>query len=204
MSSATKRIAVLISGNGSNLQALIDYPQLGGDIVLVISNAADVYGLQRAEQAGIAHCVIDHRSYDSRADFDQQLQEKIDSYQVDLIVLAGFMRILTNQFIEHYAGKMLNIHPSLLPKYAGLNTHRRALAAGDSEHGATVHFVTTELDSGPAIIQGRFKVPGNATEEELIGKVHLLEHRIYPQAVQWFCQGLIGIETQNSCSVVYL
>ena len=204
MSTETKRIAVLISGNGSNLQALIDSSDLGGNIVLVVSNVPHAYGLQRAAQAGIDHSVIDHKDYPNRAEFDRQLQINIDEYQVDLIVLAGFMRILTDEFIEHYSGRILNIHPSLLPKYAGLHTHSRALAAGDTEHGATVHFVTPELDSGPAIIQGRFQVPNNATEAMLIEKVHQLEHQIYPRAVQWFCQGSISIENQKKCDVVYL
>ncbi|MEL7400992.1 MAG: phosphoribosylglycinamide formyltransferase, partial [Pseudomonadota bacterium] len=147
-------IVVLISGSGSNLQAILDACEAGeipGRIAAVISNRPNAYGLQRARLAGVAAHVIDHTEFESREAFDQQLQQCIDEYQPSLVVLAGFMRILTEGFTQHFLGRMINIHPSLLPKYPGLNTHQRAIDAGDAEHGATVHFVTPVLDDGPNI-----------------------------------------------------
>jgi phosphoribosylglycinamide formyltransferase-1 len=188
----SKRIVVLISGSGSNLQAIIDtcnneqdYP---GTVVGVISNKADAYGLTRAEQAEIANRVVDHKNFTSRELYDQALIEAIDSYQPDLVVLAGFMRILTPGFVQHYAGKLLNIHPSLLPKYQGLNTHQRALDAGDKEHGVSVHFVTEELDGGPVILQAKVPVFEGDKAEDLASRVHEQEHRIYPLVIKWYCQ----------------
>lgn len=183
------RVVVLISGSGSNLQALIDGQAEGSldiEIVAVISNKPDVLGLKRAEQAGIAAQTLNHRDFDSRDTFDHALAAQIDKHQPDLIVLAGFMRILTPEFVRHYQGRMLNIHPSLLPKYQGLHTHRRALEAGDSIHGVTVHFVTEELDGGPPVIQAIVPVFDDDTEASLALRVQKQEHKIYPMAVNWF------------------
>ena len=189
------RVVVLISGSGSNLQALIDGQKAGLaiDIKAVISNRPDVLGLTRAERAGIATETLDHKAFDSREAFDEQLAASIEQYQPDLIVLAGFMRILTPEFVRRYQGKMLNIHPSLLPKYQGLHTHRRVIEAGDSIHGVTVHFVTEELDGGPPIIQAIVPVFENDTEEALAKRVQKQEHIIYPTAVGWFATGRLGI-----------
>ena len=185
------RLVVLISGNGSNLQAIIDdiaNNNLPAQVVAVISNKADAYGLERAKQAGIEQCVLSHKDYDSREQFDIALKELIDSYQPDLIILAGFMRILSNEFVEHYLNKMMNIHPSLLPKYKGLNTHQRAIDAGDTEHGCSVHFVTPELDDGPVILQASVVIEKNDTAETLAARVHEQEHKIYPQAIRLFAE----------------
>lgn len=183
------KVVVLISGSGSNLQALIDGQQQGAlpiDIVAVISNKPDVLGLERAKNAGIAQQVINHRDYSDRESFDQQLAHVINQYQPDLVVLAGFMRILTSDFVRQYQGKMLNIHPSLLPKYQGLHTHQRALDAGDDCHGVTVHFVTEELDGGPTIIQAIVPIMANDNIDSLTQRVQQQEHIIYPMAVEWF------------------
>ncbi len=191
------RIVVLISGGGSNLQSIIDAAQAqqlgGGDVVAVISNKADAGGLQRAERAGIATNCLPHTDFSSREAFDAALQETIDRHRPDLVILAGFMRILTGGFVRHYLGRLLNIHPSLLPKYPGLNTHQRALDAGDREAGATVHFVTEELDGGPAIIQA--KIPINAGDDAatLANKVLSKEHQIYPLAARWFAEGRLSL-----------
>lgn len=192
------RVVVLISGSGSNLQALIDGQQAGElDIAIeaVISNRPDVKGLARAEQAGIATKTLDHQAFESREAFDQQLVRDIDKYQPNLIVLAGFMRILTPEFVRHYLGKMLNIHPSLLPKYQGLHTHQRAIDAGDSEHGVTVHFVTEELDGGPPVIQAVVPILDGDTEDSLAKRVQTQEHKIYPKAVQYFASGRLQMDT---------
>ncbi|MBE9397526.1 phosphoribosylglycinamide formyltransferase [Pontibacterium sp. N1Y112] len=186
----SKRIVVLISGSGSNLQAIIDATQSGrinGDVVAVLSNKADVFGLERAANANIATEVLNHKAFDSRESFDAAMMQLIDGHTPDLIVLAGFMRILTPEFVRHYEGRMLNIHPSLLPKYKGLHTHQRALDAGDTEHGCTVHFVTEELDGGPSLVQGRVSIDPDDSSESLQQKVHVREHQIYPLAVEWFC-----------------
>ena len=184
------KIVVLISGSGSNLQAIMDgisQGEIDGQIVAVISNRADAYGLQRAELAGIAAHSLDHKQYPDRDSFDQALLKLIDRHQPDLLLLAGFMRILTADFVRHYQGRMMNIHPSLLPLYKGLNTHQRAIEAGDAEHGCTVHFVTEELDGGPLIIQARTPIHPGDDAGTLQQRVHQLEHRIYPVAVSWFC-----------------
>ena len=181
------KLVVLISGNGSNLQAIIDeiaQQSLNAEIRCVISNVPGVAGLQRAQQAGIATHVLDHNDYESRDTFDAALMEKIDEQQPDLVVLAGFMRILTEQFVQHYLGKMINIHPSLLPKYQGLNTHQRVLDAGDTEHGATVHFVTPQLDSGPIILQARVPVLADDDATTLANRVHQVEHLIFPESIR--------------------
>lgn len=185
-----KRIIVLVSGNGSNLQAIINACQnnlINGKIVAVISNKPDVYSLIRAKQANIPSHVINHKEFAIREAFDHQLQLQIEQYQPDLIVLAGYMRILTPHFVQHYSGKMLNIHPSLLPKYPGLNTHRRAMEAGDKEHGTTVHFVTDELDGGPIILQAKVPIFDNDEEQDIVERVLAQEHQIYPLVIKWFC-----------------
>ena len=190
--SATKKIIVLISGNGTNLQAIIDKlhnSELANqkvEIVAVISNKADVYGLQRAADAGIHTQVVLNGDMNSREQYDELLSEAIDPFQPDLIIMAGFMRILSTTFVEKYRGKMLNIHPSLLPKYRGINTHQRAIEAGDNEHGATVHFVTPELDSGPTVLQAKVPVFAEDKAEDLAARVLTQEHLIYPLAAQWF------------------
>lgn len=187
-----RNIVVLISGNGSNLQAIIDSAQSGainGRISAVISNRPDAFGLERAKNAGISAHTIDHTQFANRIDFEQALIQAIDQYQPDLLVLAGFMRILSSEFVQHYLGKMLNIHPSLLPKYPGLNTHKRVLENGDKEHGTSVHFVTAELDGGPIIAQRSFHVSADDTEESLQQKIQQQEHSLYPEVVGWFCNG---------------
>lgn len=193
-------IVVLISGNGSNLQAIIDAIQeqkIPASIAAVISNRPDAYGLIRAQQAGIATEILLYKGYANREEYDQALISHIDHYQPKLIVLAGFMRILSDPFVEHYAGRMINIHPSLLPKYKGLNTHQRVMQAGDKEHGATVHFVTPELDSGPIILQGMIKTRSTDTADSLQQEVHKIEHQIYPQAVKWFAQGRLKLDNHT-------
>ena len=203
MPSATDRpfsIVVLISGNGSNLQAIIDAihgEELPARIVAVISNRADAFGLQRAQQANIPTEVIAATGIRSRDDYDSHLMACIDRYEPDLIVLAGFMRILSDRFVQHYLARMINIHPSLLPAYKGLDTHRRVLAAAEKEHGATVHYVTPELDSGPIIVQARIPVAENETEAELAQRVHQLEHKIYPYAVGLIAEGRLRLEHQT-------
>ncbi len=199
--SKTLPVVVLISGSGSNLQALID-GQLDGslpiDIRAVISNRAHVLGLQRAEQAGIPAITIEHQQFDNREAFDHALTQAIDTYAPGLVVLAGFMRILTPAFTQHYLGRMLNIHPSLLPKYQGLHTHQRAIEAGDKEHGVTVHFVTAELDGGPAAIQAKVPVLTDDTEDSLAKRVQVQEHIIYPLAVNWFATGRLTMNNGQS------
>ncbi len=197
---APKRIVVLISGSGSNLQAILDQTldgRINGQIAAVISNRPDAYGLQRAEQAGVEARLLDHKAYESREAFDQAMVELIDSYSPDLVVLAGFMRILTPEFVRHYQGRLFNIHPSLLPKYKGLHTHQRALDAGDAEHGCTVHFVTEELDGGPLVLQARTNVLAEDSAESLQQRVHALEHLIYPLAVEWFCADRLQLTAEG-------
>jgi phosphoribosylglycinamide formyltransferase-1 len=189
-------VVVLISGSGSNLQALIDAADEGMPIDLrgVISNRSDAFGLTRASRAGIATSVLDHRGFADRSAFDRALMSRIDDLGARLVVLAGFMRILTPDFVGHYRGRLLNIHPSLLPRYQGLHTHRRALEAGDREHGASVHFVTEELDGGPVIIQARVPVKPGDTEKALAARVLAREHVIYPLAVRWFAEGRLALD----------
>ncbi len=190
------QLVVLISGNGSNLQAIIDHIDAGeinASISSVISNKADAYGLERAKAAGIATAVVDHTHYASRELFDQALAEIIDQDSPDIIVLAGFMRILTKEFVMRFAGKLINIHPSLLPLYRGLHTHKRALQDKATEHGASVHFVTPELDSGAVITQGIVSVKHNDTEETLAARVHQIEHIIYPQAVKLLTENQVEL-----------
>ncbi|MCB5162166.1 phosphoribosylglycinamide formyltransferase [Marinomonas algarum] len=187
-------IVVLISGSGSNLQALIDQSlqgQLDVKIRAVISNKADAYGLERAKAAGIPTHTLNHRLFDSREAFDTELQQIIDQYSPKLVILAGFMRILTESFARHYEGRMLNVHPSLLPKFKGLNTHQRAIDAKENEHGVSVHFVSAELDAGAVIIQASTDIAHDETAESLAKKVHSLEHIIYPLAVKWLSEDRI-------------
>lgn len=194
-------IVVLISGSGTNLQALIDASKAGTmavTIAAVISNRKDAFGLERARQAGIKTQVIEHTAFASREAFDQALQQEIDQYQPDLVVLAGFMRILTPAFTQHYLGRMLNIHPSLLPKYQGLHTHQRALDNGDKIHGVTVHFVTPELDGGPNVIQAIVPVEESDDANQLAQRVLQQEHIIYPMAIHWFAQGRLRMDN-NRC-----
>ena len=189
-------VVVLISGSGSNLQALIDSIAKDGNparIAAVISNRADAYGLERARQAGIATRVLDHKQFDGREAFDAALIEAIDGFAPQLVVLAGFMRILTGDFVRHYEGRLLNIHPSLLPKHKGLHTHQRALEAGDNEHGCSVHFVTEELDGGPLVVQAVVPVESGDTPESLAQRVHSQEHHIYPLAMRWFAEGRLRL-----------
>ena len=201
MSELTTRVVVLISGNGSNLQALIDAQEDGSlpiKICAVISNKDNVQGLERANNHNIPAFVIDHNTFSSREEFDNRLIEIVDAQGADLIVLAGFMRILTPQFTDHYHGRMLNIHPSLLPKYQGLNTHQRAIDAGDKEHGVSVHFVTAELDGGPVVIHAKVTIHDDDTAESLAKKTHIKEHQIYPLAVKWYAEGRL-IMRNDTC-----
>lgn len=194
-------IVVLISGNGSNLQAILDRIDIGnlhGKVVAVISNDPQAYGLERARLAGIKEYCLDHRDYPSREDYDQALMKLIDNHDAELVVLAGFMRILTEGFVQHYVGRMLNIHPSLLPKYKGLNTHQRAIDAGDKEHGASVHFVTPELDGGPVIVQSKVPVFEDDTASELASRVQEQERDMYPLAINWFCQNRLIMDNNKA------
>ncbi len=191
-----KSIVILISGRGSNLQALLG-ARLPCRIAAVISNRADATGLELAKQRGIATAVISHRDHPDRESFDAALATEIDRHQADLVVLAGFMRILTAGFVHRYAGRLINIHPSLLPAYPGIDTHERALQDGVKIHGCTVHFVTDELDHGPIIIQAAVPVLDGDTPETLAARVLREEHRIYPQAVRWFCLGQVWLDGQG-------
>jgi phosphoribosylglycinamide formyltransferase-1 len=189
-------IVVLVSGSGSNLQTLIDAIAKGSlhaQICAVISNKTDAYALERAQQAGIPTEIIAHAQYETREDFDAELTRRIEKYQPKLIVLAGFMRILTADFVNHFYGKMINIHPSLLPKYRGLHTHKRALEAGDSEHGLSIHYVSAELDGGPVILQKSVPILSDDTESSLAKRVLVQEHIAYPQVVEWFAQGRLQL-----------
>lgn len=200
-STSTGNIAILISGTGSNLQAFIDAVnsgQLQANISLVISNKPDAAGLQRAADAGIETLCIDHREYEHRETFDAALTNALQKHDIDLVILAGFMRILTPVFIEPYLGRLLNIHPSLLPKYPGLHTHQRALDAGDDEAGVTVHFVTPELDAGPPVIQARVAIGDDDTADTLAARVNVVEHKIYPLAAQWFMQGRLRLTNEGA------
>ncbi len=197
----TCNVVVLLSGTGSNLQALIDSTRTGDSpvrIAAVISNRSDAYGLQRARDAGIDTRSLDHQAFDGREAFDAALIELIDAFKPQLVVLAGFMRILSADFVRHYAGRLLNIHPSLLPKYKGMHTHQRALDAGDGEHGCSVHFVTEELDGGPLVVQAVVPVESGDSAQSLAQRVHAQEHRIYPLAVRWFAEGRLILGEQGA------
>ena len=188
-----KRIVILISGRGSNMQALLE-AKLDAQIAAVISNNPSARGLQFARSAGVETKLVNHRDYGDRASFDKALGDAIAAYRPDLIVLAGFMRILTEQFIERFSGRILNIHPSLLPAFSGLDTHRRALDEGVKLHGCTVHFVTPTLDHGPIVIQAAVPVLPDDDEERLAARVLQQEHVVYPQAIRWFLDGRLTIE----------
>ena len=184
-------IVVLISGNGSNLQAIINASKadkLSVNIVAVISNNAQAYGLERAKENLIHTEVLDHKSFPDRIQYDQALQALIDNFNPDLVVLAGFMRVLGESFVNHYLGKMINIHPSLLPLFPGLNTHQKALDSGCTEHGISIHYVTADVDSGPIIAQASVPVNQDDTAETLKQRVHKQEHISYPQVIQWFAE----------------
>lgn len=191
-----KKIVILISGRGSNMQALLE-AKLPCQIVAVISNRADATGLEIAKAHGIATAVVSHREHADRGSFDMALAQVIDSFQAELVVLAGFMRILTTPFVERYRGKLVNIHPSLLPSYAGIDTHERALNDGVKIHGCTVHFVTPTLDGGPIIIQAAVPVLHDDTPASLSARVLHEEHRIYPQALRWLCREQVWLDGEG-------
>lgn len=196
MSATPAPVVVLISGHGSNLQAIIDEMQAGRlpiRIAAVVSNKPAAAGLERARAAGIKTQVVDHRNFPSRTAFEQALMETIDVHAPQLVVLAGFMRILGADFINHYRGRMINIHPSLLPAFPGLDTHARALESGALEHGATVHFVSDEVDGGPIIAQAVVPVLPDDTVETLQARVLKEEHRLYPRAIRWFVEGRLHL-----------
>ncbi|MDC0411172.1 phosphoribosylglycinamide formyltransferase [Luminiphilus sp.] len=193
----TQRIVVLLSGRGSNFQSLLNASltdQLGGSIDLVISNRPGAGGLAIANSAGIDTALVDHQAYTTRDAFDADLAGVINSVSPDLIVLAGFMRILTLPFVSQFAGRLLNIHPSLLPLYPGLNTHQRALDNGDTHAGATVHYVTGELDGGPSVIQAKVPIESGDTKEQLAARILHVEHQIYPKAVNWHLTGRLALQ----------
>jgi phosphoribosylglycinamide formyltransferase-1 len=202
---ARKRVAVLISGRGSNMAALIEaakaenYP---AEIWLVVSNRPDAAGLERAREAAIATTIVDHSSYgDDREAFEQALQGVLEGAAIELICLAGFMRLLTPWFVERWQGRMLNIHPSLLPAFKGLNTHERAIAAGVRIHGATVHFVVPEMDSGPIVVQGAVPVADGERPDTLAARVLAIEHKIYPLALRLLAQGRVRLDA-NRCHIL--
>ena len=190
------RIAVLVSGNGSNLQALID-AHLSGKIVGVISNKPEAYALERAQNAAIQTAVIEHKQFPNRETFDDVMHQQLLDWNVDLVILAGFMRILSAQFVQKWQGKMVNIHPSLLPYYKGMHTHQRVINTGDTLHGCTVHYVTAELDAGQALAQGVIQVNPYDDVKSLAERVHIMEHQIYPQAVEWICNGTIQYQSDG-------
>ena len=189
-----KSVVLLISGRGSNMEAIVRAAIPGMSIAAVISNRPDAAGLDFAASHGIATAVLDHKTFSSREAFDAALAQLIDSYRPELVVLAGFMRVLTEGFVRHYEGRLLNIHPSLLPSFPGLHTHRRALDSGVRIHGATVHFVTPSLDAGPIVIQAAVPVFDGDDESTLAARVLAEEHRIFPQAVRWFVEGRLTID----------
>jgi phosphoribosylglycinamide formyltransferase-1 len=197
MSMARKRVAILISGRGSNMAALIEAaakPGYPAEIVLVISNRPEAKGLDCAKSRGIETAIIDHRKFESRTAFDRVIDEKLHAARIDLVCLAGFMRLLTDAFVEAWRGKMLNIHPSLLPEFKGLDTHARALAAGAATHGCSVHFVAPELDSGPVILQAEVPVLPGDDADTLAARVLAVEHKIYPAALRLVAEGRVKIE----------
>ena len=189
-----KSIVILVSGRGSNMQAIVDAALPGVHIAAIISNRPDAGALGFAAERGIASAVVDHKAYSDRTAFDAALVECIDRFEPDLVVLAGFMRVLTDDFVRRYDGRLINIHPSLLPSFPGLHTHRRALEAGVRVHGATVHFVTPTLDCGPIIVQAVVPVIEGDDEAVLGARVLAQEHRIYAQAVRWFVDGRLRLD----------
>lgn len=197
MSATLLPVVVLISGRGSNLQSIVDNARNGAlpiEVRAVISNVPGAFGLERARRAGIETRVVDHREHPSRSDFDRALIEAVDEFRPGLVVLAGFMRILTPEFVDHFRGRLMNIHPSLLPAFPGLDTHQRALDAKVKEHGVSVHFVTPTLDGGPVIIQARVPVMEADDAESLAARVLEQEHLIYPQAIKWFAEGRLNLD----------
>ncbi len=197
MSATRAGVVILISGRGSNLQAIIDATRCGqipADIKAVICNNPKAPGLSLARAANIPIHIVDHREFTTREQFDQALIKKIDAYQPRLVLLAGFMRLLSTEFIDHYAMRLLNIHPSLLPNFPGLNTHERVLQSGTKYHGASVHFVTHEMDRGPIIIQAQVPVKSGDTAETLAARVLQQEHRIYPMAIRWYLENRLAIK----------
>ncbi|NIY49026.1 phosphoribosylglycinamide formyltransferase [Cedecea colo] len=196
-----KHIVVLVSGNGSNLQAIIDackQKKINGTLAAVFSNKADAFGLERARTAGIPAHALTASQFADRVAFDRELMQEIDAYAPDLVVLAGYMRILSPAFVAHYSGRLINIHPSLLPKYPGLHTHRQVLDNGDEDHGTSVHFVTDELDGGPVILQAKIPVFANDDEDDITARVQHQEHAIYPLVVSWFMEG--RLEMRNNAA----
>lgn len=196
-----KRIVVLISGTGSNMVNIAEHCQdnkINGDVVAVIANRADAAGLTKAADLGIATEFLPHTNFANREDYDYALVERVQSYQPDLIILAGFMRLLSPVFVSAFADRIMNIHPSLLPKYKGMHTHQRALDAGDREHGVSVHFVTEELDGGPVILQSRVPIFPEDTAEDLQERVHEQEYRIYPLVIRWFCADRLQLTEQGA------
>jgi phosphoribosylglycinamide formyltransferase-1 len=191
-----KKIVILISGRGSNMRAIVE-ARLPLTVAAVISNDPQAGGIATAKQYGIPTRVVDHRAHRERAAFDEALSAEIDAFEPDLVVLAGFMRILSAAFVNRYRGRLINIHPSLLPAFTGLHTHRRVLEAGVKVHGCTVHFVTPEVDHGPIVIQAAVPVVDGDDEGSLAARVLSEEHRIYPQAVRWFCDDRLGISPQG-------
>ena len=192
-----KRIVILISGRGSNMEAILK-ARLPVEIAAVISNEPGAIGLNIAQAQGVPTAVIPHRAFAGRAAFDAAVSAEIDRRQPDLIVLAGFMRVLTEGFVKRYLGRMINIHPSLLPSFAGLHTHQRALEAGVRVHGCTVHFVTPSLDSGPIIIQAAVPVLAHDDPDTLAARVLAEEHRIFPQAIRWYCEGRVQLSASGT------
>jgi len=190
--SANYRIVVLLSGSGTTLQSMID-AKLTADIVAVISNNKNAFGLERAKETNIPTQVLEHERFESREKFDANLQQLIDQYKPDLVVLAGFMRILSNPFVSHYAGRLINIHPSLLPKYKGMHTHQRVMDDAEPLHGSSVHFVNSELDGGPVLLQARLPVLPTDSVESLELRIKTKEHLIYPTAISWFAEGRIKL-----------
>jgi phosphoribosylglycinamide formyltransferase-1 len=185
---------VLISGNGSNLQSIIDNAKsIDLTICCVVSNKMDAFGLKRAAKVGIPCVALDETLFDSKLGFDQEIMKVIDNYQAEVIILAGYMRILSADFISKYSGKILNIHPSLLPKFPGLNTHQRAIDASETKHGASVHFVTEEVDGGPVIAQQSVNIDSTDNPQTLAKKVLEKEHILYPQVIRWYTQGRLKL-----------
>jgi len=197
---AEKKLVILISGRGSNMQALLE-AGLPARIAAVISNTPQARGLETARARGVATAVVDHRAFSDRSAFDAALATEIDRHRPDLVVLAGFMRVLTPGFIGRYHGRLVNIHPSLLPDFPGLDTHRRALAAGARVHGCTVHFVSPEVDRGPVIAQASVAVLPDDTEDSLAARVLAEEHRLYPEVVRWFCEGRLRLAPDGTVKI---
>lgn len=195
-----KRIVILISGSGTNMVNLVEHCQAGdihADVVAVISNRADAAGLTKAQDLGVATKSLSHRDFATREAYDEQLTTVVQSFEPDLVVLAGFMRILTPVFVDAFSDCLLNIHPSLLPKYRGIHTHQRALEAGDKEHGVSVHFVTQELDGGPVVLQAKVPVFPEDEIDDLQARVHEQEYRIYPLVVRWFCDDRLYLKSDG-------